>query len=155
MASIEDTVAQYLDGDLSPEAKNRFEGDLVNDEVAQALSVELYIREFLKQLPPDMPPEGLIDATVDLILAEIERSDPDSQEIATWKQALAGAGWMWRGPALALEPSMTGALSSLSGLPSMGYTLGSLQIRSKKKPESVDKPTPSRTWWRRALRILR
>jgi anti-sigma factor RsiW len=142
---LEERIDAYLEGALSPEEAYRFEQELLDPEVAGLFSEALMLREMLASMPPDQPPEELIElieATLEVERAEEAEPVP---RFGRTRAALSGFSWMYRGPAMAVGP---GGRETISGLGTIRYALGPLNRPSKPKAE---KP-PKKPLWRRLLR---
>ena len=141
---LEERIDAYLEGALSPEEADRFERELLDPEVAGLFAEALMLREMLASMPPDQPPEELIEQ-IEATL-EVERAEEAARapRFGRTRAALEGFSWMYRGPAMAVG---SGGRETVSGLGTIRYALGPLNRPAKPKTE---KP-PKKPLWRRIL----
>ena len=154
-------------GSSAPAETARFERALLTPEVAEAFREALVLRELLASMPPDAPPEALIDRLEEAleldVVGERKRKRRDRRRFPRIAAALDGASWAVRGPALAFAPAgdavsstrdamsvsqtaMRGAFAPVNNLvPNAGARL---------RPKGEDRPLKP-SWWRRALRLGR
>lgn len=160
-------VAAYLDGRLSLEQTARLEAELAQGgEVARLLSEELMLRELLSSMPPDAPPEGLIER-IEAACPGGPRSDGREGRAQTREPgrlsklfrpaglALSGVSWTLRGPALAVGPASAGGSSgraTLEGLATARFALGPLNAERERRQRP---PKPKKPLWRRALKLVK
>ena len=141
---LEERIDAYLEGALPPEEAERFEQELLDPAVAGLFAEALMLRELLAGAPPDRPPEELIErieASLEVQRAEDAKPVP---RFGRTRVVLSGMSWMYRGPAMAVAP---GGSEALSGLGTIRYALGPLNRPAKPKQE---KP-PKKPLWRRLL----
>ena len=155
--TIDERIEDYLNGQLSDEETRQFESDLLNKEVATAFREALIVRELLSGLPPDEPPQGLIE--------RIEASLNLSQSISTEKtypnkssslgQIVNGLKWGLRWPGYALGSISASAIPlkrSLLGIDTVGYSLGPLNEPVRERIRAIR--LPKKPLWKIALSKL-
>jgi hypothetical protein len=173
--TVDERIQAYLDGVLSVEETARFERDLANPEVARLFGEELFLRELMRDLGPEVP-AGLAERiTAQLPLAHHERPSrlgrvravltgadlvarsrqalggvTDVDWVVNSRAALEGAGWMVRGPSIAFTggPGMVGGREALSGVRA---ALGPLAPA----PRPAAPPKKRKPLWRRAIGWMR
>ena len=163
MSNDWDTVVDaYLHGDLSPDKVRDFELQLSQAEVAQAFSEALMLRELLMTAPPEEIPEGLLEEITLAVSAQRmdaqdtpDPVDPDintHEPISVFRSALAGLGWLWRGPVYSLSRT-SGSTQAWSGVKTVRYALGPLhQTFSRSRTKD---PKSKNTRLRRLSRLWR
>jgi hypothetical protein len=156
--SLQDRIDAYLNGLLSEEETNRFEQDLLKEDIAAEFREALLMRELLHDLPPDSPPTGLIErieASLALDSATARR-EIKSKQSSSFGRIINAFGWglRWPGYALAGMSGGSGVLKdSFSSINMVGYSLGPLRepvqnrIRSIQfSPKSLLKFGLSKLW---------
>jgi len=102
---LDRTIDRYLEGQLTQEQAVQLEQILMSPEGSEALSQELLVRDFLYNLPPESPPEGLIERLQWALPIATEESEPE--RAGHWwestRLALIGARWAVLGPAMAVR----------------------------------------------------
>ena len=151
---LQDRIEDYLDGALDGEAARRFEQELLQEEVAAEFREALLLRELLGSLGPDQPPEGLVQRIESALVQD--RRDPMPQSGAESKGLFGGlaatvkAGVRWPGYALAgLMGGPTALKGSVSGMQTIGYSLGPLREPARKGIQAIR--LPRRPLWKIAL----
>ena len=135
-------IEDYLDGALDDEAARHFEQDLLHEEVAAQFREALLLRELLGSLPPDQPPEGLVER-IESALIQIRpvpetQSAPDSNRRYGALMAAFKAGLRWPEYTIAgLAGGSTGLKGSFNGVKTIGYSLGPLQEPARKRLQSM------------------
>jgi hypothetical protein len=153
--TLDEQIEEYLNGQLSDEETRHFEKNLFKKEVAGAFSETLMIRELLSSLPADEPPPGLIERIEDSLNLG---SSPPTEEAkpkrpsSRWGQAVNGFKWGLRWPGYALAGMSNSSIklkSSLSGMDTIGYSLGPLNqpLRDRINTFSL----PKKPLWKIAL----
>lgn len=129
--ALDERIEDYLDGQLSDEETQLFEGDLVKEEVATVFTETLMLRMLLSSLPPDEPPPDLInriEASLDLTSSSQARGEKVKKP-SSLRQAFGGFRWGLRWPGYVLA-GMTNGPSKLksffAGIDTIGYSLGPL-----------------------------
>lgn len=140
--ALQDRIENYLDGVLSTEESQRFEEQLVNDEVATEFRQFLLLRELLGQLPPEHPPAGLVDR-IESALA-LERTDRPKKSSAVPTKAFGGviaalkAGVRWTEYVTLGMSRGSGALKgSVDGMQMIAYSLGPLREPAHNKLKAM------------------
>lgn len=155
--TLHERIEDYLNGQLSDEETRQFENDLLKRKVATAFREALMMRELLSGLPPDEPPPDLIER----IEASLDLSSSPSTGKAKPKrpssmgQIVNGFKWglRWPGYAMAgISGSSTTLKSSLSGMDTVGYSLGPLNKPVRERINSIK--LPKRPLWKIALSRL-
>lgn len=155
--TLHEQIEDYLNGQLSDEGTRHFENNLLNEEVATAFREALIMRELLSSLPPDEPPAGLIER----IEASLELgSSPPNEEARPRRtsrlgQVVNGFRWglRWPGYALAgISGSSAKLKSSLSGMDTIGYSLGPLNEPLRNRISAIS--LPQKPLWKIALSKL-
>ena len=150
-------IEEYLNGQLSDEETRQFENDLLKKEVATAFREALIIRELVSGLPSDEPPPGLIER----IEASLDLSSSPSTGKAKPKrpsslgQIVNGFRWGLRWPGYALAGISSSSItlkSSLSGMDTVGYSLGPLNEPVRERINSIR--LPKKPLWKIALSKL-
>ncbi len=100
-------VDRFLEGELALQPATELREQLASAELAEGLSQELFLREFLATLPPEQPPAGLVERLQRALPAangeSEERAAPASSLWEAGRAALAGARWAVAGPAMAVS----------------------------------------------------
>jgi hypothetical protein len=101
-------VDRFLEGELALEPATELQEQLASPELAKALSQELFLREFLATLPPDAPPDGLVERLQRALpAASAEPVQPATRARSLWEASsaglLAGARWAVAGPSMAVS----------------------------------------------------
>jgi hypothetical protein len=126
-----DRIESYLDGLLDETQTHRFEQDLLKEDVAALFREVLLMRELLGELPPDEPPEGLVDrieAALAVAPARQKAVEIQSREETTGFWTALKAGLSWPGYSVsAVAAGSEGLQSALSGMRTIGYALGPLR----------------------------
>ena len=139
--TLEEQIAEYLDGVLDDRATAEVETRLVEPAVARLLGEELMLRTLLAAMPPDAPPGALV--------TRLENSLGVSRSVTRWARQRLGAAWR---PALGASAriSVTGARLAVLGVSTVRSTLD----------RGADRPLPRLTrrittpWWRWAARYM-
>jgi hypothetical protein len=127
MMDLDERIEAYLEGLLSTEESDLFERELVEPEVAEAFAEALMLRELLRTVPPEQPPDALVARLETSVFSQLqglleERSEPKT--VSRLRTALNGVAWTWRGPGLAMPVTGGGSDSVKSGLSTLRYALG-------------------------------
>ena len=143
--ALQDRIEDYLDGALDGEAARRFEQELLQEELAAEFREALILRELLGSLGPDQPPEGLVQRIESALVQD--RRDPKTQPGAESKGLFGGlaktvkAGVRWPGYALAsLMGGPTALKGSVSGVQTIGYSLGPLREPARRRIQAIRLP---------------
>ncbi len=148
--SMQDRIERYLDGALDEERTRCFEQELLNEETSSEFREILLLRKVLENLPPDEPPEGLVERIESaLALPAIrpmeEKPAASDRRFGRLKAAVkAGLGW----PAYALAGfggGFEGIKGSAVGMKTIGYTLGPLHEPARKGVQAL-RPRPGALW---------
>ena len=84
-------VDRFLEGELALEPATELQEQLASPELAKALSQELFLREFLATLPPDAPPDGLVERLQRALpAASAEPVQPATRARSLWEASSAG-----------------------------------------------------------------
>jgi len=142
---LQDRIEDYLDGALDNEAARRFEQDLLQEEVAAEFREALLLRELLGSLPPEQPPQGLVERIESAMIRQ--RRKPGYQADTPPKGRIEGlsetikAGLRWPGRTLTGLMGGPAALKgSTSGMRTIGYALGPLREPARTSLQSVRLP---------------
>ena len=155
--SLDDRIEDYLNGNLSEEDTKRFEEDLLKEDIAAEFREVLFMRELLRDTPPDAPPPGLIEMIEKSLLLE-KRKVPDE---AGYRGTSASGRIMnafklslfWPKYAVTGISGSTGLVKdSLSSINKVSYSLGPLREPARKKIEAVR--FPQKPLWKIALSKL-
>ena len=135
-------IEDYLDGALDHEATRRFEQDLIQTEVATQFREALLLRDLLGSLPPDQPPEGLVERIESALIQR--RSAPEPQSVTDSNRrnrafkAAFRAGLRWPEYVFAgLVGGSPGLKGSINGVKTIGYSLGPLQEPVRRRMQTV------------------
>ena len=160
---LQDRIDDYLDGRLNLEETRRFERDLLKEEaVAAEFREHLLFRDLLDHLSPEQPPPGLVQRIeLALTLNAADRSEDRLEKKKTvpgqrfsWLTTGVRAGWGWTGYALAGLAGGSGALkSSIGGVKTISYSLGSLRNPARKKVHALQ--LQPGILWKSALSYVR
>jgi hypothetical protein len=129
--TLDEQIEDYLNGQLSGEETRRFETNLLDKKVSTAFNEALIIRELLSNLPSDELPPGMIDrieTSLDLSSSPPTRK-AKPKKFSRLSHIASGFRWglLWPGYALAgISSSSSKLKSSLSGIDTIGYSLGPL-----------------------------
>lgn len=139
---LHDRIEDYLDGALHEEAAHRFEQDLLKEDVATQFREALLLRELLGSLPPEQPPEGLVERIESALV--LDRRTPQSQPKTKSNRRFgsivtaAKASLSWPGYALSgLMGGSTALKGSASGVQTIGYSLGPLREPARKRMQAL------------------
>jgi hypothetical protein len=137
-----DRIEDYLDGALDDEAARHFEQDLLQEGVASQLREALLMRDLLGSLPPDQPPEGLVEQIESALIpyrrAPEPQSVPDSNRRYAALMAAFKAGLRWPEYVFGgLAGGSSGLKGSIKGVKTIGYSLGPLQEPARKRMQTV------------------
>jgi hypothetical protein len=137
-----DRIEDYLDGALDDEAARRFEQDLLQQEVASQFREALLMRDLLGSLPPDQPPEGLVERIESALIQYRGAPEPpsvtDSNRRYGALMAAFKAGLRWPEYVFAgLAGGSSGLKGSINGVKTIGYSLGPLQEPARKRMQTV------------------
>jgi anti-sigma factor RsiW len=139
---LHDRIEDYLDGALDDEAARRFEQDLLQAEVAAQFREALLLRDLLGSLPPDQPPEGLVERIESALIQN--RRTPEPQFVADSNRrygalmAAFKAGLRWPEYVFAgLASGSSGMKGSINGVKTIGYALGPLQVPARRRMQTV------------------
>jgi hypothetical protein len=155
-----DRIEDYLDGALDNEAARHFEHDLLQEEVASKFREALLMRDLLGSLPPDQPPEGLIERIESALVGTRRTSETETATyadrssgalIAAFKAGLRWPGYMvagLSGGSSGLKRSISGVRTilsggssglkrSISGAGTIGYSLGPFQEPARKRMQAL------------------
>ena len=155
--TLDERIEDYLNGQLPDEETWQFENDLLKNEVATAFREALIVRELLSGLPPDEPPPGLverIEASLNLS-SSISAEKEKRRRSSSLGQIVNGFKWgvRWPGYALAgISGSSIPLKSSLSGMDTVGYSLGPLNEPVREKINAIS--LPKKPLWKIALSKL-
>lgn len=143
MMTTDERIQAYLDGILPADETAIFERELADPAVAQVFGEELFLRELMRDMGPEIP-DGLIERIAQNLSIAPERVERASR-LPRLRAAVGGAEWMVRGPAFAFTsgPGVVGGREAVSG---MRAALGSVAAPRPARPPS--KPRPM---WRRAI----
>ena len=155
--SLDDRIEDYLNGDLSEEDTMRFEEDLLEEDIAAEFREVLFMRELLRDLPPDDPPAGLIERIEkSLALAKMQADGKrETGEGSGLGRIMNAFRWSLSWPRYALVgiSGGSGAMKdSLSGLNTVSYTLGPLREPARKGISSIR--FPKKPLWKIAFSRL-
>lgn len=137
-----DRIEDYLDGALDDEAARRFEQDLLQEEVASQFREALLMRDLLGSLPPDQPPEGLVERIESALIQNRRAPEPQSVTgsgrrygalMAAFKAGLRWPEYVFGG----LAGGSSGLKGSINGVKTIGYSLGPLQEPARKRMQTV------------------
>lgn len=144
--TLQERAEDYLNGQLSDEETRQFENDLLHREVAAAFRESLIMRELLTNLPPDEPPPGLIERIeASLDLGSSPSAGEEKQKgSSSLGQILNGFRWGFRWPGY--------ALGGISGMNTVGYSLGPLKEPVSERIDSIR--LPKKPLWKIALSAL-
>lgn len=144
--TLQEYVEDYLNGQLSDEENRQFEKDLFHTEVAAVFREALIMRELLTNLPLDEPPSGLVKR-IETSLG-LDSSPPTGEEkqkgASSLGQIISGFRWALRWPGY--------ALGGISGMKTMGYSLGPLKEPVSERIDSIR--LPKKPLWKIALSAL-
>ena len=151
---MQDRIEDYLDGALDDEAARRFEQDLLQEDVAAEFREALLLRELLGGLPPDQPPEDLVQRIESALALDRRYRKPQSDTEPKRRFGGLGdtvkAGMRWPGYALAgLMGGRTALKGSVSGVQTIGYALGPLREPLRKGIQTIR--WPGKPLWKMAL----
>ena len=154
---LDERIEDYLNGILSEEDTKRFEEDLLKEDVAAEFREVLFMRELLRDLPPDDPPPGLIERIETSLALERKQADreTESRGRSSFGQIMNAFRWSlsWPGYALAGISSGSGAMKdSLSGINAVSYSLGPLREPARKGIRTIW--FPKKPLWKIALSKL-
>jgi hypothetical protein len=155
--SLDDRIEEYLNGSLSEEETKRFEEKLLDEEVAAQFREVLFMRELLRDIPPDSPPPGLVRRIEKSLMLEKrqvtvevgrEKSSGFGQITNAFRQSLSWPKHMFSG-----ITGGTGVVKdSLSGMNTVTYSLGPLREPARKRVRSIK--LPDKPLWQIALSFL-
>jgi hypothetical protein len=157
---LQDRIEDYLDGRLDDEAARRFEQDLLKKDVAAEFREALLLRELLGSLPPEQPPEGLVQRIESALIQDRrerrERRDAGQQSDTAATRPAGGivaafkTGLRWPGYALAgLMGGPKILKESAGGLQTIGYSLGPLREPARRRIQAIS--LPRKPLWKIAL----
>lgn len=155
--TLDEQIEDYLDGRLSDEETRRFEENLLKEDVAAAFGEVLMIRELLSSLPADEPPPGLIERienSLDLGSSSPTR-EAEPKRSSHWGNIIDGFKWGLRWPGYALTVMTDSSIplkSSLSGMDTIGYSLGPLNEPLRGRINAIN--LPKKPLWKIALSKL-
>lgn len=155
--TLDEQIEDYLNGQLSDEETRRFENNLLKKEVATAFREALILRELLGSLPTDNPPPGLverIESSMNLSSSPPKRK-ANPERHSRWRQVTNGFRWGFRWPEYALvgiSDSSSKIKSSLSGMDTIGYSLGPLNRPVRNRISAIR--LPKKPLWKIALSKL-
>ncbi len=155
--ALEQRIEAYLDGHLGIDEADALERSLSDPETARAFGQALMLRELLRDLPPESPPHGLVDKIQRaMALRQVDEQSASgfNNDISSMLQAL---GWMFWGPAQSLTGLGTlshSARASLSGVSSIGRTVGQTSLPSLSPPSSSNAAGLLKQAWRLGRRLL-
>ena len=137
-----DRIEDYLDGALDDEAAQRFEQDLLQEEVASQFREALLLRDLLGSLPPDKPPEGLVERIESTLIQRRRAPEPQAATDAKKRygalKAVFKAGLRWPEYVFAgFAGGSSGLKGSINGVKTIGYSMGPLQEPARKRMQAV------------------
>lgn len=152
--NLHDRIEDYLDGALDGEAAQRFEQELLQEEVATEFREALLMRELLGSLGPDQPPEGLVQRIESALALNrrnlLAQSDTESKGLFGGLAETVRSGVRWPGYALSgLMGGPTALKGSFGGMQTIGYSLGPLREPARKKIQAIR--MPRKALWKIAL----
>ena len=154
---LDERIEDYLNGQLSDEETRQFEKDLLKKEVATAFREALIVRELLSGLPHVEPPPGLIEhieASMNLS-SSISTEKAQPKKSSSLRQIVNGLQWSLRWPGYAMAGISGSSIplkSSLSGMDTVGYSLGPLNEPVREKINAIS--LPKKPLWKIALSKL-
>ena len=137
-----DRIEDYLDGTLDDEAAQRLEQDLLQEEVASQFREALLLRDILGSLPPDKPPEGLVERIETALIQRPRALEPQAATDAKKRygalKAVFRAGLSWPEYVFAgFAGGSPGLKGSINGVKTIGFSLGPLQEPARKRMQAV------------------
>jgi hypothetical protein len=155
--SLDDHIEDYLNGNLSEENTKRFEEDLLKEDVANEFREVLFMRELLRDIPPDGAPSELIEKIEKSLLLEKRKKidETEYEEKAGFGRILNAfkLSFSWPKYALAGISGSTGVMKdSLSGFNTVAYSLGPLREPARKGIKSIR--FPKKPLWKITLSKL-
>ena len=155
--SLDDHIEDYLNGNLSEEDTKRFEENLLKEDVAGEFREVLFMRELLRDIPPDAPPTGLIERIEKSLLLEKRKQidETEYEEKAGFGRILNAFKMSLSWPKYAITgiSGSTGVMKdSLSGFNTVTYSLGPLREPARKGMRAIR--SPQKPLWKIALSKL-
>jgi hypothetical protein len=155
--TLDERIEDYLNGQLSDEETRHFERDLLKNEVATAFREALIVREMLSGLPPDEPPQGLIERIEDSLNlnSSVSSEKRKAKRSSSLGQIVKGLQWGLRWPGYTLAGISGSSLplkNSLSGMDTVGYSLGPLNAPVRERMNAIS--LPKKPLWKIALSKL-
>ncbi len=144
MMTTDERIQAYLDGTLPADEAAVFERELTDPEVSRRFGEELFLRELMRDMGPEVP-EGLAERLAAAL--PLAAAEPEGERLPRLRAALDGVGWAVRGPAMAFSagPGVVGGREAISGVrTALGVTA----------PEPAVPAARAKPLWRRALRGL-
>jgi hypothetical protein len=151
---LQDRIERYLDGALDEAETIGFEQELSSTEVADRFREALMLRKLLEALPPEHPPRGLVERIEAAMALDAEQGQMKRKAQAEARtggiRELTKAGLRWPVWALAGLSGGAGALRiSMTGMQSIGYSLGPLGRPARKGVEPI--PRQRKPLWKMVL----
>jgi hypothetical protein len=155
--ALDDHIEDYLNGNLSEEDTKRFEEDLLKKDMVTEFREVLFMRELLRDIPPDAPSTGLIERIEKSLLLENRKQidETEYEEKSGFGRILNAfkLSLSWPKYALAGISGSKGVMKySLSGVNSVTYSLGPLREPARKGIKFIS--SPRKPLWKIALSKL-
>jgi anti-sigma factor RsiW len=112
---LDERIERYLDGELPADEVARLERELLEPEVARALSEALMLRELLRDAGPAAPPPYLVDDI--LVAVAAESAGPERRAIAPQRARWSRARAVLSAAAVVAGASALGFAGMTAGAP--------------------------------------